>query len=139
MDYCKISISRIDMLWELQKAYKAAIKEDEPTQQDMARLMQAIEGKQILFYGAWNGTALVGCCSVTVGFSTFDYKPGGVFENFYIVPEFRHCGIARKLVQYAYRESKVSSLTVGCSDCDVDMYKSLGFKIRLGNLLAFES
>jgi hypothetical protein len=29
-------------------------------------------------------------------------------------------------------------LTVGCADCDVKMYKSLGFSIPLGNLLANE-
>ena len=80
---------------------------------------------------------MIGCCSVTVGFSTFDYAASGVFEDFYIRPEYRHQGIARKLVQYAYQESGVNSLTVGCADCDVAMYRSLGFGISLGNLLAF--
>jgi len=28
-------------------------------------------------------------------------------------------------------------LTVGCADCDVEMYRSLGFDIPLGNMLAF--
>ncbi|MDD7383770.1 MAG: GNAT family N-acetyltransferase [Peptoniphilaceae bacterium] len=78
------------------------------------------------------------CCSVTVGFSTFDYMPSGVFEDFFISSEYRHKGIARELVKYAYLESGLSSLTVVCADCDVKMYQSLGFTISLGNLLAFE-
>ena len=43
-----------------------------------------------------------------------------------------------QLVQFARMESGVSSLTVGCADCDVQMYKSLGFSILIGNLLAFD-
>ena len=60
-----------------------------------------------------------------------------LWKIFYISPEFRHNGIARQLVQFAYRTSGVSSMTVGCADCDVQMYESLGFSIHLGNLLAF--
>ena len=52
--------------------------------------------------------------------------------------EYRHQGIACSLVQFAYCESGVSSLTVGCVDCDAEMYKALGFSIPPGNLLAFE-
>ena len=137
MDYSRISISQIGQLWELQKAYKAEIEEDQPTEQNRSRLAAALEKEQIIFYGVWSGKNLIGCCSVTIGFSTFNYASSGVFEDFYIRPEYRHQGIARKLVQYAYQESRVSSLTVGCADCDVEMYHSLGFGIPLGNLLAF--
>ena len=61
----------------------------------------------------------------------------GVFEDFYIQPEYRHKRIARKLVAYAYEQSGVESLTVGCADCDVQMYEAIGFGIPLGNMLAF--
>ena len=98
----------------------------------------AIQNGQIIFYGAWNDDTLIGCCSITAGFSTFDYAQSGVFEDFYICPGYRHRGIARQLVHYAYQESGVSSLTVGCADCDVPMYQALGFSIPLGNLLAFD-
>ena len=80
---------------------------------------------------------MIGCCSIKVGFSTFDNHQSGEFEDFYICPEHRNQGIARQLVKYAYHESGVSSLTVGCADCDVQMYQALGFTITLGNLLAF--
>ena len=138
MDYCRTDASRIDGLWELQKLYKAEIGEDEPTDNDKARLAEAVETGDILFFGAYDGAELVGCCSVTKGFSTFDYRPSGVFEDFYIRPEYRHRGIARELVNFAYRESGVSSMTVGCADCDAPMYAALGFTIPLGDLLAFE-
>ena len=138
MEYQKIEGSQIDALWELQKQYKAAIGEDEPDSGAKERLAEAISGGKILFYGAWEGASLIGCCSVTVGFSTFDYKPSGILEDFFICPAFRHQGIARRLVRFAYQESGISSLTVGCANCDVSMYQALGFSIPLGNLLAFE-
>ena len=137
MDIGRINACQIEQLWELQKAYKAEIGEDEPGEQERSRLLSALEKEQIIFYGVWSGSILIGCCSVTVGFSTFDYASSGVFEDFYIRPDYRHQGIARQLVQFAYQESSVSSLTVGCADCDVEMYYSLGFCISLGNLLAF--
>ena len=138
MEYRRIEALHTDRLWKLQQAYKAAIHEDAPSEQDRGRLRAAIENDEILFYGAWEDGELVGCCSVTVGFSTFNYQRSGVFEDFYILPEYRHQGIARALVKYAYRESGVSSLTVGCADCDVKMYQALGFTVPLGNLLAFD-
>ena len=134
----KIDPSQIDSLWELQKQYKAEIGEDAPEGTGKERLAEAIEKGSIIFFGAMDGDALVGCCSVTVGFSTFDYKPSGVFEDFYILPEYRHKDLARRLVEFAYAGSGVSTLTVGCADCDAGMYNSLGFSIPLGNLLAFD-
>ena len=138
MDYRKIDSSEVDALWDLQKQYKAEIGEDEPGEDGKERLADAIDMGRVLFYGVWQETTLIGCCSVTVGFSTFDYMPSGVFEDFFIRSEYRHQGIARHLVEFAHRESGVSSLTVGCADCDIQMYQSLGFTITLGNLLAFE-
>ena len=138
MDYKVIKADHIDALWALQQQYKAEIGEDAPDVLAKNRLADAIAKGKIVFYGAWEGTVLVGCCSITVGFSTYDYMPSGVFEDFYICSEHRHKGIARQLVQFAYKESGVSSLTAGCADCDVQMYTALGFSIPIGNLLAFE-
>lgn len=139
MEYRRLTVSDMEALWALQTAYKREIGEDEPTAQDRERLQSAIEGEKILFYGAFGGASLIGCCSVTVGFSTFLYAPSGVFEDFYIRPADRHKGIAKALVQFAREDSGVSTLTVGCADCDLDMYKALGFTIPLGNLLAFDA
>ena len=139
MELRKLEFKDIFDLWELQKRYKAEIGEDEPEDDGRIALADAIEGGKILFFGAFDGAKLVGCCSVSVVFSTFNYLPGGVFEDFYILPEYRHKGIARELVRFAYRESGVSSLTVGCADCDLPLYRALGFAIPLGNLLAFET
>ena len=136
MDFAALDVSHLDALWALHKQYKAEIGEEEPNEERKARLAEAIRMRQILFCGAWEGQTLIGCCSVTVGFSTFDYRPSGVFEDFYIRPEYRHKGAARELVRFAYRESGVSTLTVGCADCDVNLYRALGFTLRLGNLLA---
>ncbi len=137
MDYRKINASLMEALWKLQKLYKAEIGEDTPHDAEKGRLKEAIEKGCILFFGVFDENELIGCCSVTPGFSTYDYMPSGVFEDFYLLPEYRHKGTARELIRYAYTESGVSSLTVGCADCDVEMYKALGFSVPLGNLLAF--
>ena len=138
MVYGRIGAAHMDQLRALQKAYKSAIGESAPTEEDLDSLREAILRERILFFGAWDGDILAGCCSVTVGFSTFDYRPSGVFEDFYILPPYRHRGIARQLAETAYRESGVSTMTVGCADCDRDMYRALGFSVPLGNLLAYE-
>ena len=138
MDYRRLTDSDMDMLWELQRAYKAEIEENKPAERDKERLKDAVNRNLIQFYGAWDEGILAGVCSVTVGFSTFQYAASGVFEDFYIRPPYRHKGIARELVKFARAESGVSSLTVGCADCDMPMYESLGFSVRLGNLLAFD-
>lgn len=138
MEYKTITVSDMDMLWELQTAYKAEIEEEPPTEQDKTRLAEAIEAGRITFYSAWDGAVLVGTCSVSRGFSTFNYAASGVFEDFYIRPQYRHKGIARGLVGFARAESGVASLTVGCADCDIPMYEALGFSIPLGTLLAFD-
>ena len=85
MEYSRIAVSQADALWELQKAYKAEIEEDMPTEQYLCRLKEAMKENRILFYGVWDGTTLTGCCSVTIGFSTFNYAASGVFEDFYIL------------------------------------------------------
>lgn len=138
MEYQRIDASQISRLWELQLAYKAEIGEDLPAAEAQARLQAAIEQNQILFYGAWDGEQMAGCCSVTIGFSTFFYAPSGVFEDFYIRPAYRHRGIAKELVRFARTDSGVSSLTVGCADCDLPLYQALGFTVPLGRLLAFD-
>jgi GNAT superfamily N-acetyltransferase len=138
MEYRRITETETGALWEIHRAYKAEIGEEAPGEADRERLEAAIREDRIRFYGAWDGDVLAGCCSVTVGFSTFSYAASGVFEDFYIRPDCRHKGIARELVRLARTESGIGSLTVGCADCDVEMYRALGFTVRLGNLLAFD-
>ena len=137
MDLRPIDTARLDQLWELQRAYKEAIGEEAPTDADREKLRAAMADRRILFFGAWDGEALAGCCSVTVGFSTFDYGPSGVFEDFYILPAYRHKGLARQLAGYAFEASGVKTMTVGCADCDTNLYRAVGFRTPLGHLLAW--
>ncbi len=123
----------------LHTAYKEEIREDMPSAADLNALRAAIENGKILFFGCRENDLLIGCCSVSVTFSTFCYGPSGVFEDFYILPAYRHQGIAKQLARFAYENSGVVSMTVGCADCDLPMYRALGFSIPIGNLLAFEA
>ncbi len=138
MEYIRITNGNMDGLKALHIGYKQEIGEEPPTGENFDSLSEAIKKGQIIFYGCVDEGRLIACCSITLTYSTFNYQTGGVFEDFYIVPEYRHKGIARQLVRFAYQESGVGSLTVGCADCDIKMYQSLGFTIPLGNLLAFE-
>jgi GNAT superfamily N-acetyltransferase len=138
MDYIRLSSDNMSEIMLLQTRYKLEIGEDKPTDENMRSFFKAIKQEQILFFGCFDAEKLVACCSVSPTYSTFNYCRGGVFEDFYIIPEYRHKGIARHLVQYAYQESGVSSLIVGCANCDIKMYNALGFRIPLGNMLAFE-
>ena len=138
MELIVISLDDFDGLKRLQAAYKREIGEEEPAAADFDRLLEAIRAEQIIFYGAAEQGQLIGCCSVSPTFSTFDYRKSGVFEDFYVAPAYRHRGVARRLVEFAIRQSGVSTLTVGCADCDADMYKALGFSIPIGNLLAYD-
>jgi len=137
MNFVKIETKDFEELKELQAAYKVEIGEETPTEEDFKRLYRAIENEEIAFYGCRMEGELVACCSISITFSTFNYERAGVFEDFYIAPEWRHRGIARRLVEFAYRESGVASMTVGCADCDEGLYKALGFDVRLGNMLAY--
>lgn len=71
MNYSKLTAAEMDSLWELQTLYKAEIGEDAPEDDCKERLCAAIAKGRILFFGAWDEDRLIGCCSVTVGFSTF--------------------------------------------------------------------
>ena len=116
--------------------YKESIGEDIPSNEDIEKLRQAIAGGRIIFYGAFCDEHLVGCCSVCITYSTFNYARSGIFEDFFVHPDYRHIGIGRALVNFAYDESGVDTMIVGCADCDIRMYKALGFEVPLGNMLA---
>lgn len=139
MEFIRVNKNHMDDLFVLQRGYKQDIGEEAPCSEDFERLLSAITDGHILFFGCLEDDRLIACCSISPTFSTFNYQQGGVFEDFYILPEYRHHGIARRLVEFAYQESGVSSLTVGCADCDVEMYKALGFRIPLGNMYAFDA
>ena len=139
--YLNLHLMRLRMehfsdLVPLHLAYKAEIGEEAPTETELDRLRDAMQTGSIVFYGAFLRGKLVGCCSVVKTYSTFCYGMTGVFDDFFILPAFRHHGIAGALVNFAYIQSAVDSLTVGCADCDVGMYRHLSFHTKIGNLLA---
>lgn len=137
MDFSVISTDRMEELKDLQRQYKAEIGENEPTDADFERLLAAMKAESITFFGCVCDEKLVACCSVSKTFSTFNYAPSGVMEDVFILPAYRKRGILRQLVQYAFKSSKIGSMTVGCADCDRVMYEAIGFQIPLGNLLEY--
>lgn len=126
-------------LYKLENSFLAEISEEPLTEEKKARLSAAVREGKITFFLAMRGTRAVGMCSVSPCFSTFACGEIGVFDDFYVEPPFRRRGAARLLVEAAQawcRERGMASLTVGCSNRDVGMYRALGFELELGAMLA---
>ena len=125
-------------LYKLQNGYLREIGEAPQNEAAQQRLKDAVQAGRITFFLAMRGTRAVGMCSVAAQFSTFACTDIGTFEDFYIEPVFRRQKTARKLVQAAQayaRDRGLSSLSVCCADCDIPMYRALGFTERLGTTM----
>ncbi len=128
--------------WQLQKlenGFLAEIREAPLDDAKKARLREAVRAGKITFFLAKRGYRAIGMCSVSRCFSTFACSDTGVFDDFFVEPAFRRQGAARLLAERAQawcRERGLSSLTVGCSAGDADMYRALGFDTDLGAMLA---
>lgn len=133
----RLTVADMPALTALHLRYKQEIGEDAPDDAALARLRDAVAAERILFFGCEEQGRLLGVCSVTLGFTTYCYDTSGVFEDFYILPDARHQGIARALAAFARRESGVKTLTVGCTPIDRAMYEAIGFCVPLGDLLAW--
>ena len=132
-------LKNTDELWTMENAFLKAVGEDEMTLERFQRLAEAVKDETIIFFAARMNGTLIGMCSVSPCFSTFACKTSGVFDDFFIEPEHRGRGVARKLVNAARewcQEREWASLTVGCSHEDAGMYQSLGFDTALGVMLA---
>ena len=132
----------ISELINLLNLYKEDIGEENVNAEQSERLKIAIETKQIEFFVIKDEEDIVGMCSITVGFSTFNFMKMGIFEDFFIKKEYRKQGLASKLVNFVFEEMKkrqINSVWLGCSDCDVEMYNHLGFDIKLGNLYTWSN
>ncbi len=140
MIFEKLKLEDFEKLKVLVREYKNSIDENTPTDEEFNKLRLAIEGNLISFYVAKQDNDLAAMCSVCEIYSTFNFAKGGVFEDFYVSPNFRKIGLARQLTSFVFSQCKlqeIKSLWVGCADIDVNMYKSLGFDIPLGNLLTW--
>ena len=91
------------LLWEqllkLINGFKRDIGEEPLTEEGQQRLRQAMKDGRITFFLALCGDHAVGMCSTAKCFSTFACTDTGVFEDFYMEPEFRRKGIAHMLAQ----------------------------------------
>ncbi len=126
-------------LWTLENEFLNAVGEEPMRLENWRCLSEALETEKIIFFAARMNGSLIGMCSVSPCFSTYACKPCGVFDDFFILPEYRGYGVARALVNAAQlwcKERNYASLTVGCSAKDAGMYQSLGFDTELGIMLA---
>ena len=127
-------------LFELLADYKKSIGEELLNKEQLNKLELAINSGEITFFVCYKSDKLAGMCSISRTFSTFNCEYSGVFEDFYVRPEFRGQNIAKSLVEFVFKycdEHNIATLWVGCSKYDVEMYKHLGFKYPLGNLLTW--
>lgn len=129
-----------DQLIQLEKCFLQEIGESILTEEKKTRLLQAIRCGDITFFLAKQGCRAVGMCSVARCYSTFSCSKIGVLDDFFVEPEFRRKGVARMLTRAAQAwcgENGIASLSVCCAPCDAEMYRALGFEVKLGETLAF--
>lgn len=134
--------NNIDCMQPLLAAYKKAIGEEPLSGEQMNALQKAITQGHILFFVAKEDGEAAAMCSITKTFSTYCCQYSAIFEDFYILPNYRKNGLARELTRFVFdycQKNGIGSLWVGCADCDVAMYRHLGFTIPLGNLLAWSA
>lgn len=140
MDIRRLNKSHRAELEQMLNCYKSDIGESPIVSEQMDSLLKALNEERIQFYGGFVEEKLVAMSSISVIFSTFSCSNSGIFEDFYVMPDYRKKGYARILVNEVLAACKaqgLDSLWVGCSDSDLNMYKSLGFEIPLGNLLTW--
>lgn len=142
MDFKKATLEHLNEVIDILQEYKHSICEEPFSHEQLQALEKAIADETIFFFLASIDGDTIGICSATIAFSTFKCSQMGVFEDFYISPEYRKKGIAKKLANYVFSEMEemgILSLWVGCADIDVDKFRNLGFNIGLGNLLTWSS
>lgn len=140
MEIRELKMAEFGQLCALMDDYKRDIEEAPLQEMQRQRLKEAVERGEITFFVACEADALVGMCSVCTMFSTYLCMPGGVFEDFYIVPQRRRTGLARQMTHAVFacmRARGVATLWVGASPSDVRMYESLGFDVPLGRLMCW--
>ena len=123
----------------LENAYLAGISEATLSEDARACLSDAIRMGRIVFFVARLQNRAIGMCSVARCFSTFACANIGIFDDFFVEPEFRKKGVARRLASAAQAwcaQNGVASLTVTCAPCGEPLYQSLGFTTRLGTAYA---
>jgi GNAT superfamily N-acetyltransferase len=124
---------------ELKNAYRMDIGEEILTAEQEGNLKAAVMDGRITFFTAEHGSHTVGICSVSRCYSTFSCSDTAVFEDFYVRPDYRKKGIARRLSEEARRwcrERGIESITVCSAPCDEEMYRALGFDVVLGRTMA---
>lgn len=142
MIYQKLNSTDVPQLFHLMQQYKKSIGEPDLSPEQTAKLKSAIAQSKIQFYVVKHNDELIAMCSVSIVFSTYLCAKNGIFEDFFVSENYRHKGVARGLTSYVFEDMRVNdvvSVWIGCADIDVEMYKSLGFRIPLGNLLTWSS
>ncbi len=61
-----------------------------------------------------------------------DGGPVGYLEGIYVMPDYRHKGVARQLIQACEAWSKEQGCRQFASDCELDNEASLAFHLRSG-------
>lgn len=125
----------------LMNGFKQSVGEAPLTHLEWAALRTGIEAGSITYFIAWKDGRAVGMYSLCRVFSSYKCAAGGIFEDFYVLPEARGTGVARLLTAHAcdtVRSWGGCTLTVTCADCDKEMYRSLGFGAEIGTTLSQE-
>lgn len=135
MNFRVLTIDDFDQIAVMEKNYKTSIGEARPSQDGLACLKQAIEHEEIKFYGAEDNGKIIGICSIVKIYSTFRFEYLGMLEDFYVQITYRKKGIAKQLIDFAWKASRCRTLGVFCGDENIEILHKLGFTFPIENCL----
>jgi len=139
MDIRRATLADFEQIAITINKFKLEVGENPLTAQMEAAVRGAFERGAIDFYIVCEDGVVLGICSLSRCFSTYAAAPAALLDDVYIAREWRKKGLLRKLVECARNDAAakgISSIMLGASAGDVGMYKSLGFDIELGTMLA---
>ena len=136
----QIGSDGLEEFFGLHRRYLEAIEEAALDDAGMSRIAEGSADGRIRFYGARRTGELVGICSLATAFTTFSGGAEyGILEDVYVAEPHRGTGVLRPLVDHVCSiaaEEGCASIVVGAGTGDVPMYRSLGFDLALGTMLA---
>ena len=137
--YEKLQQEDFEIIVPLVQLFKSSVNEKQLSEQQLGALKSAVVDGGIEFYLVKQQDDIVGMCSVSFIFSTYACETVGVFDDFYLLENRRGRGISRGFVAFVIEElgrRGVSSVWAGTKN-NSEQYRSLGFDIPMGSMLAF--
>ena len=136
----KISEKDTGLLFAILDQFKREIGENDLGELSKKEIRNAILTNRITFYGIFE-EELIAICSLSKCFSTYKASDIAMLDDVFVAKKFRKQGYLRKLINFVKEDAineSISSIMLGSSENDIEMYKSIGFQYILGTMMAMD-